>query len=385
MKRITPAPSYTFTPADLKVLLERAEGFCVSIYFPAHRRKVQTGPDSILYRNLCRNVEKVLRNDTSAATTEAIVSRLRAVDEPEFWERGSEGVAVFASQDFLACYRLPMEVPTLEVVGGSFHTKPMLRYLQEAFSFHVLVLSLGQVTLYDGWREGLQEVPLHDVPRSLAEALGRETLPGYRASHQRSESRIHHAQGAGGDDSNADVEKYFRKVARGLRADGLKDAQKPLILAAHRHHGPLFRKVAQIPTLLDEGIVADAGKLTTDVMCSEARRILQPEFDRRIAQAREDYGLAASRGRGSESPQKVAKAVAERRVQRLFVESGRRFWGLLDKATGTVVPGEVHKNAYDVDILDELAELTLAHGGEVFVLPPEEMPTSTGVAATYRY
>jgi len=35
--------------------------------------------------------------------------------------------------------------------------------------------------------------------------------------------------------------------------------------------------------------------------------------------------------------------------------------------------------------LDDVAEAVLQNGGEVVVVPQERMPSSSGVAATYRY
>ena len=386
MKKAVPVPetSYAFTAADLKTLLAPRPAPCVSVYFPAHRRRTEARADSILYRNLCREVEKMLQRDASSSVTRAIVRSLESLDEPEFWARGSEGVAVFASEDFAACFRLPLEFPTLEVVGGSFHTKPLIRYLQEGLSYQVLVLSLHRVTLYDGWGDGLQEVELHGVPSSMEEALGIEEVPGYRGSHPRG-GEDHHAQGSGGDDAKVSIEKYFRGVARGLARNGLKESRKPLLLATQRQHQSIFRKVAQLPALVEEGIISDGTKLTREAIRTEARRLLKPGFAAHVAKAKEDHGLAVSRGQGSDRLKDVARAAAAGRVKRLFVESGRRIWGLLDRTTGDLVPGEEHKNAYDTDLLDDLAELTLSHGGGVLVLPPEDMPTKGGVAATYRF
>jgi len=42
-------------------------------------------------------------------------------------------------------------------------------------------------------------------------------------------------------------------------------------------------------------------------------------------------------------------------------------------------------NADVDDLLDDLGEQVLKNGGDVVVLPSERMPSSTGVAATYRY
>ena len=100
---------------------------------------------------------------------------------------------------------------------------------------------------------------------------------------------------------------------------------------------------------------------------------------------RSSHGFAMSRQQGSDRLTDVARAAAAGRIKRLFVESGRRVWGILDRTTGDLIRGEEHKNAYDTDLLDDLAELTLSHGGSVLVLPPEDMPTDGGVAATYRF
>jgi hypothetical protein len=36
-------------------------------------------------------------------------------------------------------------------------------------------------------------------------------------------------------------------------------------------------------------------------------------------------------------------------------------------------------------LLDDLGELALAKGGQVIVVPAERIPTSSGIAAIYRY
>jgi hypothetical protein len=36
-------------------------------------------------------------------------------------------------------------------------------------------------------------------------------------------------------------------------------------------------------------------------------------------------------------------------------------------------------------MLDDLAELVLTKGGEVIVVPTEQMPTNSGLAAIYRF
>jgi len=37
------------------------------------------------------------------------------------------------------------------------------------------------------------------------------------------------------------------------------------------------------------------------------------------------------------------------------------------------------------DMLDDLAEAVLRNGGDVIIVPPARMPSTTGLAAIYRY
>jgi hypothetical protein len=246
-------------------------------------------------------------------------------------------------------------------------------------------LSLHEVSLYDGWRDSLHKAPIPGVPARLEDVLGPDAPDGRGPPHGRGEARLHHVQGGGGEDGKAEAERFFREVAKGLARHAINDAQKPVILAAQPQHQGLFRKVSSLPGLLEEGIAVDGRSTPVETLRDEARRILRPVFERRVAQAREEFALALSKGQASANLGDIARAVAQGRVRRLCVESGRRFWGMLDRRSGDVVPGEPRKNAYDVDIYDELAELTLVQEGEVLVLEKPEMPTRTGIAAVYRY
>jgi len=59
--------------------------------------------------------------------------------------------------------------------------------------------------------------------------------------------------------------------------------------------------------------------------------------------------------------------------------------GRLDAATGVVLePGDLAHPEVD-DMLDDLAERVLKTGGEVIMVPPERMPSKTGLAAIYRF
>ncbi len=67
-----------------------------------------------------------------------------------------------------------------------------------------------------------------------------------------------------------------------------------------------------------------------------------------------------------------------------MVEADRQIPGKLDHVSGSIK--FLNLDATDTDdLLDDFAELTLKMGGEVMIVPAEQLPSKSGAAATYRY
>jgi hypothetical protein len=80
----------------------------------------------------------------------------------------------------------------------------------------------------------------------------------------------------------------------------------------------------------------------------------------------------------------VARTAHAGRVGILLIEADRVLPGRIDPDTGSVRPGDVSDPETN-DLLDDLAELVLRRKGSVVVVPRERMPTTTGLAAIYRF
>jgi hypothetical protein len=57
----------------------------------------------------------------------------------------------------------------------------------------------------------------------------------------------------------------------------------------------------------------------------------------------------------------------------------------MDRMTGEVTLHAGQTGPQDDDVLDDLAEVVLAHGGEVVVLDPARMPGEAAAVATFRW
>ena len=98
-----------------------------------------------------------------------------------------------------------------------------------------------------------------------------------------------------------------------------------------------------------------------------------------------EYHDRAARRRADAQLENVSRAAAHGRVRDLFVAEDRHLWGHLDRETGEVSVHEAQLGAEDADLLDDLGEMVLRCGGDVWVLPPDLMPGGAAVAAIFRY
>jgi hypothetical protein len=158
----------------------------------------------------------------------------------------------------------------------------------------------------------------------------------------------------------------------------------PLILAALPEHHSRFHKVSQNPFLVTNGMRFHPDSLSTEELQAHAWQSLEERYRTRLTALGEQYEQARAEGLGSDDLVQVAKAAASGRVATLLIEADRQIMGWLDGTTGTIEFAQAGE-ARVSDLLDELGALTETMAGRVMVIPPQEMPRESGLAATYRY
>ncbi|MEP6536089.1 MAG: hypothetical protein ABJF23_12260 [Bryobacteraceae bacterium] len=364
---------------------------CLSLYQPTHRHRPENQQDPIRFRNLVKELETSLRQKYPDVETRVTLERFEALGRDHaFWEHTLDGLAVLGGPALFRVFRLQQPVSELAVVADSFHTKPLRRFLQSIGRYQILGLSLEKIELLEGSRDSLDGIdPAPGVPRTMTEALGGEltdshqTVASYGGVGQGS-SPMHHADGGRRDEVQIDAERFFRAVDRAVLEHHSRPSGLPLILAALPEHHHLFRQVSHNPFLVADGLPIHPSALPVGDLRERAWRIIEQQFQARLATLADEFGKAKSLGLGSDALAEVAHAAAAGRVATLSIESDRQISGRLDLTTGDVAAAGVGDSRAD-DVLDDLGELVGRMGGQVLVLPAEHMPTRTGLAATYRY
>jgi hypothetical protein len=369
------------------ILLGEHPAPCLSLYEPTHRRQPDRRQDPIRYKNLVKALDEALRRDDASAQADTLLAPFRALeDDHAFWNEGQEGLAISGARDVFRVYRLHRSVPERAIVADSFHTKPLLRILQSSDRFHVLGLNRREACLYEGSRDAI--VPIEIIPGSLrmatdepvAEASPRDTNVG---------SKLGAPTTREGDDATQDVvdhdtDRFFRRVDEAVLTHHSRPMALPLLLAALPQYHRRFRAASRNPMLVDAAIDVYPPDIGQDALRERLWDCMRPRYTQRLATLADTYRAGLAKNVATDDIVRAAKAAAERRVATLLIEADRLVPGRFDARTGDVSFGDDDSVGVD-DVLDDLGEQVLRTGGDVVVVPRGDMPSATGIAATFRF
>jgi hypothetical protein len=374
-------------------ILTHRESPCVSLYMPTYRSPPNKAQNTIRFRQLLQQLHTTLSERFGVREAETLLEPLtNLAADSGFWGPVFEGVVFLASPGFFRTFKTHRPLPERAVVADSFHVKPLIRILQSADRYQILGISRTDARIFEGNRDTLDELPSGDgVPRTYQEAMStvfNVPMPPPRVAPEP-------AAGSGESAMNVvphseirivepDVERFFRVVDRAVLEHYSRPSGLPLILTALSEHHAAFRSVSENPFLLDEMIPLNVHAVDTGRLRQLAWTILEPRYLARLAGFCDEFHEKKSKQLADDDLFGLAEAAVMSRIRTLLIDANKRQPGRIDENTGNVERGVGETTPYD-DVFDDLAELVLARGGEVIIVPSDRMPTLTGAAGIYRF
>ncbi len=363
---------------------------CMSLYQTTHRHYPENKQDPIAFRNLVKETEQSLARRFSARDIKFLLEPYNALAEDEdFWNHTLDGLAILGAQDFFRVYRLQQPVPELVVVANSFHMKPLMLILQSVDRYQVLGINREEVRLFEGNRNVLDEIEIAPgVPRTSVEALGEEhTEPHLTvASYGKGAGgpAMRHGHGSRKDELDKDTERFFRAVDRAIYEHHSQPSGLRLMLVALPEYHSLYHGGSHNPFLMQGGVDADPNSLTIEELGQRTWAVMEPHYRRRLQSIVEQFQEARPKNLAADAPSVIAEAAVAGRVATLLIDADRQVPGRIDAVSGAVEYDDLEDPEVD-DLLDDLGELVLQMGGQVLVVPSEQMPAESGAAAIFRY
>jgi hypothetical protein len=380
-------------PPALKSLIAQQGQWCVSLYIPTHRLGREQQQNPIRLKNLLAEAEtRLLANGIRRPEVQKL---MRPAEEllwdRDFWQHQSDGLAIFLTNDFHKVYRLPVQFEELLMTGTSFHIKPLLPCLGRGIKFYVLTLSLNQVRLFEANADTMSEIELN-FPTSIKEALWMDDPEKYLNMHSGA-VRMSQAKGGGGifhghdpdDETKTNILRFFQTLNQGLN-DLLEEKNIPMILAGVDYLLPIYREASSYHNLLQDAIIGNPDREAEKELHEKAWNIVKPIFEESRKKAFEKFEQL----NGQQSPlatrdlKAAVKAATFGQMETIFVPLNQHRWGRYDAEKDQMLlenePGPERE-----DLLDYAAAQTLLNSGQVFAVPPEQMPGGGEVAAILRY
>lgn len=384
----------TFSTSDLKRLTAAQQGPCVSIFMPTHAAGPNGQQDALRLKNLLTQAERRLVDQgVRAPEAKKLLEPVRELPaEHGFWEKRSQGLAIFITEGLLNRFRVPLSLDETVVVNQRFQVKPLLSLIGVDDQYFVLALSQNRVRFLEGRQFSMQEVKVDGLPKDMAQALNYDfserpmlaRTAGLPRSQPGKSSAVVYSLGSEREPAKDELAQYFRAIDAALR-DPLRDQRIPLILAGVQYLLPIYREVSSYAHLAHEELLGNPDHLTEHELHGRTWPLIQSRLENGRQDAAAKYRKLAGTGKASDDLSQIVVAAQRGQVESLFVDRTAHRWGVFDAATGqvTVRPSPASEPGDD-DLLDYAAVQTLLHRGAVYAVPVEQVP-SPPAAAILRY
>jgi len=371
-----------------EMLLKSGEP-CVSIYMPTHRLMMNYKKDTLVFKNLAKEAISSLEKDNSNKDIKPLVNLLKEMeDESEIWNYSLEGLAIFSTLDDMILYRVEKEFQPISIVSNSFHIKPLVEHYQAVETFSILALEAESYALFTGNHLEIKPMVLSkEVETTLKEVLGTQHTEGYQthgAYGGASDGSTFHGHGGRSDEVELDRAKFFKHVDRFVFEEISKKLKLPMLLVTRKEHHADFRKLSKNSYLIEDRIEGSFNDFKDEDIKAEIKKINDQRFNLSVDQAIENYGNLRGKELSSDQLIEVLKALLTSRVDTLFIEKNKILPGKIDVLNQQIVKSELEDSKTD-DLLDDMIQHAYLMGTKIYILKKDKMPSSSGVAAIFRY
>lgn len=322
--RIEPLGDVDLVSPDHVRELVRAQGPCVSVFLPTSRFGPETLSGPMRLRHLLEEAAgELAANGTDEGQATAILAPLQALLQNEpFWQRQSDGLALYSAPGVFAHFRVPMSLPEEASVGPSFRLRPLLSLMSADGVFYVLALSQNSVRLFQATRQTIGEVPLGAVPRSMSEAIPQEEMERHGQAHSTGPTTTQfHGQGSEADYEKAALERYFRAIDHPLTAL-LGNGDEPLVLACVGYYLPVYKQVSRYKRVWDKAVEGNPERRAVGELHTAAWTLVADHFAEREERHLDRYRTVAGTGRTASGAEEVLAAARDGRVDTLLLGPG---------------------------------------------------------------
>lgn len=380
-----------FSRDDLRMLTNKQQGVCVSIFVPTKTVGAEAQQSKIILKNLLKQAEKDLSSSgLKRSEIENLLSPIQPlINDTLFWQHQSTTLALFSCEGFFQSYSLPLEYSENVVVSNRFHFKPLLRLLSQGSYYYVLALSQKRVRLLQCTNQGVEQVEMADAPLSVDDFFLTEDYQKKLQFHTGApdfaggRAAVMHGQKEESEEIKNLIRHYFREIDKSLRKT-IIDQEAPLLFAGVDYLYPIYREVTGYNNLLEDFIEGNPDNLRDEELRKYSWEKVMPVIRKKREKAEQRFYELQGTGKTSQDIKETVLASFHGRVETVFVATGVLKKGKVDIDNNEVYFDET-EGLLNEDLLDYAALQTYINGGQVFPVKPENVPGNDLLATIFRY
>jgi len=288
-------------------------------------------------------------------------------ENKDFWNTTLDGICILANEKECLVYNIGEQIEDHLFVSDVFYIIPLLKVFGDNRKYNLLGFNGNEFNFYKGDKNGLEEIVLgDDVPRTIKEVLGdqyTEKFLNHDSGKRTGGNVTFHGQGSKKDEVLGDLTRYFQYIDKLIFDNYSKITKSPLLLVALTENQGLFRKISNNSYLMEEGIETSFNPNDVEKLTSMAWKIMESKNVQEAITLLEEFNQAKANNMGSDELHKIKKAALDNRVKLLMIED------CVDMS----------------EEIDKLVRIVLTEKGQIVVLPKDQIPCDTGIAAIYRY
>ena len=295
-------------------------------------------------------IEKLRENGYDKRMVADFEKRLTAIENTIVYEYDFQSVALFISPVREELLVLPFEVKNKVIVDNSFEIRDLLRAVNRSFQYNVIILSKKQTAFYNGYHKLLQKVEEVDLPEGVEYYLA---------------NRVNIVNDPAKAEAKA-LELYVNDVDHFIRLH--TEMHTPLIVMGDEKLVAYFKNKTKRPDKILAVIYGSYDDERTSVISNKINEKLQEYIDIRDKQLLERIKPDIDRLSYVSGIQESWTVAAMKEARILLVEEGYKTEGYSVKDGLFLIfsKPEDEECEYHADAVDDLAEMVLLQGGEVY-------------------
>ncbi|KRL02179.1 hypothetical protein [Liquorilactobacillus capillatus] len=366
--------------------LKDSPGPFISLFMPLSSSLHDASTDRTQFNSLVTEAKRELTHKFTASDWSVYDRELDKFHDP-LGDGSAQGLAIYVGPKGSLHFKVAKPLTSRISISDKPEILPLIAAQELSFSYNILLLGKDAFKLAEvvANKPRLLKLPA-DAPQTLHAALGTEL--GTRGHWQRSTGSDNGGtqySGTGSLDAseNADRRNFFMVVDEYVFKNFSNLDHRPLVLVADSKNQGNFRKLSQNPYLSKDIQIMQVANL--DEPATELRDLAESITKKfaaaTMADLKNKYENAAGSKRVTTDLSILMEAAIAGQIEILFIREAASYPGRISDQLQIDTTSVLSR---DNNIYNDLAMLTLSHGGQVHVLPEEQMLTEDETTAILR-